>query len=89
MEIKIKEINWYILGKYNSLSTKIEDWQNIELNAFPVYDDRYTKTKTRIYSDKVCINFRGFNVTEDDIECESLTDISTDSLLVYKSKYYL
>ena len=26
---------------------------------------------------------------EDDIECEFLTDISSDSLLVYEDKYYL
>ena len=29
------------------------------------------------------------NVPEDDIECESFRVISTDSLLVYKKKYYL
>ena len=30
-----------------------------------------------------------FNVPEHDIECEPLTVISTDSLLVYENKYYL
>ena len=29
------------------------------------------------------------NVPEDDTECESFRVISTDSLLVYKKKYYL
>ena len=29
------------------------------------------------------------NVSEDDIECESFTVISIDSLLVYNKKYYL
>ena len=29
------------------------------------------------------------NVPEDDIECESFTVISIDSLLVYNKKYYL
>ena len=63
--------------------------KNIELNALPVFDDRYIKTKIRTYGDKVYTNFRGINVPEDDIECESLTVISIDSLLVYESKYYL
>ena len=30
-------------------------------------------------------NFRGLNVPEDDIECESFIVISIDSLLVYKN----
>ena len=67
------------------------DWRhkNITFNALPVYDDRYIKTKIRTYGDKVYTNFRDLNVPEDDIECESFTVISIDSLLVYKNKYYL
>ena len=72
-----------LLEKYKAIWTKIEDLKNIELNALPVYDDRYIKTKIRTYGDKVYTNFRGLNVPEDDIECESFTVISIDSLLVY------
>ena len=62
---------------------KIEDLKNIELNASPVYDDRYRKTKTRTYNDKVYNKFRSINVPqEDDIERESFTVIFIDSLLV-------
>ena len=43
----------------------------------------------RSYSDEVHTNFRGLNVTEDDIDCESFTIISIDSLLVYENKCYL
>ena len=43
----------------------------------------------RTYSDKVYTNFCGLNVPEDDMECESFTVISIDSLLVYENKYYL
>ena len=63
--------------------------KNIELNALPVYDRRYTETKRRTYGDNVCTNFCGLNVREDDIEFESFTVISIDSLLVYENKYYL
>ena len=35
------------------------------------------------------VYFLGLNVPEDDIECESFTVISIDSLLVYDKKYYL
>ena len=58
-----------------------------DLNAFPVYDD--IKTNIRTYGDQVYTNFCTLNVPEDDIECESFTVISTDSLLVYENQYYL
>ena len=78
-----------LLEKYKAVLTKIEDLKSIELNALPVYDDRSIKTKIKTYSDKVCTNFRGLNVPEDDIGCESFTVTSIDSLLIYKNKYYL
>ena len=34
-----------LLEKYKSIWTKIEGLQNVKLNALPVYDDRYLKTK--------------------------------------------
>ena len=78
-----------LLEKYKAIWTKIEDLKNIELNALPVYDDRYIKTKIRTYGDKVYTNFRGLNVPEDDTECESFSVLFVDSLLVHEMKYYL
>ena len=43
----------------------------------------------RTYGDRVYTNFCGLYVPEDDVEYESFTVISIDSLLVYKHKYYL
>ena len=59
------------------------------MNALPVYDDRYIKTKIKIYGDKAYTNFIGLNVPEDDIECEFFTVISIESLLLYEKKYFL
>ena len=59
------------------------------IDALPVYDDRYIKTKVRSYGDKCYANFRGLNIPVDDIDCESFTVISIDSLFVYDEKYYL
>ena len=55
-----------LLEKCKATWTKIEDLKNIELNALPVYDDIKTKIRS-YYGDKVCTNFRGLNVPEDDI----------------------
>ena len=49
-----------LLEKYKSTWTKIEDLKDIKLNALPVYDDRYMKTKIRTYSDKVILTFVAF-----------------------------
>ena len=78
-----------LLEKYETIWTKIDDLKNIELNALPVCDDRYKKTKIRTYGEKVYTNFLGLNVSEDDIECKSFAVNSIDSLLVYENKYYL
>ena len=78
-----------LLEKCKTIWTKIKDLKNIELNALPVYNDRYIKTEIKIYGDKIHTNFRSFNVSEIDIECGSFTVISIDSLLAYVSKYYL
>ena len=78
-----------LLEKYKAVWTKTKDLENIKLNALPVYDDRYIKTKIKTYGDKVYNGFRDLNVSEDDTECESFTVISIYSLLVYENKYYL
>ena len=36
-----------VFEKYKVIWTKIENLKNIELNALPVYDDRYMKTEIR------------------------------------------
>ena len=69
--------------------SKIEYLKNIELNTLPVYDDRCIKTKVKTYHNKVHFKIRGLNVSQDDIEGESFTVISIDSLLVYEDKCYL
>ena len=78
-----------LLERYKTIWTKIEDLKNIELNALPVYDDRFIKTKVRTYGDKVYTNFPCLNVSENDTECESFTVIHIYSLLAYENKYYL
>ena len=78
-----------ILEKYKAIWAKIENLKSIELNALSVYDDRYIKTKIRTFDYKVYTDFRGLNVSEDDIECESFIVFSIDSLLVYQNKCYL
>ena len=71
------------------LKIEVEIHFYIELNALLVYDDRYIKTKIRMYGDEVYPNFHSSNVVEDGVECESFTVISIDSLPVYDNKCYI
>ena len=57
-----------LVGKYKSIWIKTEDLKNIKLNALPVYDDRYIKTKIRKFGDRIYTKFRGLKVPEEDIE---------------------
>ena len=75
-----------LLGKYKAIWTRIKDLKNIKLNALRVYDGKYIKIKIGTRADKVYTNFRGLNVPEDDVECESFTVISIDSLFVLYMK---
>ena len=70
--------------KYKTIWTKFEELKSFELYVLPIYDGRYLKPEIRTYGDKVYTNFRGLSVLEEDIECESFTAISVDTLLVYK-----
>ena len=78
-----------LLRKYEIISTKIEDFENIDLNALRVYDYEYLKNKIRTYDNKVYINFPGLNLPGDDIECKYFAAISFNSLCFYENKYNL
>ena len=77
-----------LLLKYKTIWTKIEDLKKFELDALPVYNDRYTKTKIRLHGDKLYTSFRSLNVPENSVEYKSFTVISIGYLLVYDNKYY-
>ena len=69
--------NEELFEKYNAIWTKTK-----VLNSLSVYDNTYIKTKIRKCGEKAHTNFHGLNVPEDDIECESFTVISIESLHV-------
>ena len=76
--------NEELMERYKGIWTNIEGLKNIKINALPISDNRYIKTKN-----KVCTNVCGLNVPEDDRECQSFTVLSIYALLVCESKYYL
>ena len=60
-----KECTWRVKNISTILEVQmimIENMQNIKLNALPVYDDWYIKTKIRKYGAKVYTIFFGLNM---------------------------
>ena len=62
----------------------------IEFDSKPVYgdNDKYIKTKIKIYSGSVNTNFQGKKMPKEKVPCKSLSIIMLDSVVKAKKKYY-
>ena len=62
----------------------------IEFNSKPVYgdNDKYIKTKIKIYGGSINTNFQGKKMPKEKAPCKSLSIIMLDSVVKAKKKYY-
>ena len=62
---------------------------NIKFNSKPVHgdNDKYIKTKIKIYDGNVETNFQGKKVPKENASCKYLSLITLDSILKVKKKY--
>ena len=78
-----------LLRKYNKIWGKISNLINIEFESEPVYDnDKYIKTKIKMYEDRVNTNFQGKQVRKENALCKSISLIVLDSVIRVNKKYY-
>ena len=77
-----------MLEKYNKIWNKIKSLFKKEFNSEPVYNDKYIKTKIKIYNNKVYINFQHNKITKDSEYCACLSVILLDSIFVNSDKEY-
>ena len=77
-----------ILKKYLKIWNKIKSLIKKELNSEPVYNDKYIKTKIKIYNDKVYTNFQHNKMPKDNEYCACLSVILLDSIFVNSNKEY-
>ena len=55
-----------------------------------MYNDKYIKTKIKIYNDRVCTNFQHNKIPKDNEYCVCLSAILLDSIFVNSNEeYYL
>ena len=79
-----------LLKKYNKVWERVSNSLNIEFDSEPVYgdNDKYIKTKIKMYEDRVNINFDGKKVPKENVSYKCLSLIMLDSVVRVNKKYY-
>ena len=79
-----------LLEKYNKILEKISNLMNIESDSEPIYDDndKYIKTKIKMYKDRVNENFQGKKGPKENASYKCLSLIMLDSVIRVNKKYY-
>ena len=82
--------NKQLLKNYNKIWEKVEKLLKIDFESKPVYsdDDKYIKTKVKIYADNMIINFHNKKMTKQKAPCKCLSIIILDSVIKANKKYY-
>ena len=85
-----KVIDNKLLRKYTQIWKKVRNLLHIKFDSELVYgdNDKYIKTKIKIYGDKVNTNFQGKKIPKENSSCECLPLIMLDSVVRVNKKYY-
>ena len=88
MSFKIS--NKQLLNKCNQIWKRVEKLLKIEFDSKPVYgnDDKYIKTKIKIYNNSMFTNFQGKKMPKEKVPCKCLSIIMLDSVIKAKKNYY-
>ena len=76
-----------LLEKYNKIWYKISNLLKKGFDIEPVYNNKYIKTKIKIFNDKIIINFHGNKMPEDNKCCTCLSVILLDSIVKTHNDY--
>ena len=88
--MSFKVNNKKIVKNYNKIWEKAEKLMRIDFESKPVYgdDDKYIKTKIKIYADNMITNFHNKKMPKEKAPCKCLSIIMLDSVIKAKKKYY-
>ena len=83
--------NKQLLKNYNKIWEKVEKLMRIDFESKPVCgdDNKYIKTKIKIYADNMITNFHNKKMPKENAPCECLSIIMLDSVIKANEKYYL
>ena len=78
------------MKNYNKIWEKVEKLMRIDFESKPVYgdDDKYIKTKIKIYAGSMITNFHNKKMPKEKAPCKCLSIIMIDSVIKANKKYY-
>ena len=75
---------------YTKIWGKIEKLMKINFESKPVYDDdKYIKTKIKIYAGSIITNFHSKKIPKEKAPCKCLSIVMIDSVIKANKKCYL
>ena len=79
-----------MLQKYNQIWQRVKKFLQIEFENKPIYgdDDKYPKTKLKIYAGSMIINFQSKRLPKEKAPWKCLSIIIIDSVIKAKKNYY-
>ena len=82
--------NIQLLKNYDKIWGKVEKLLKIDFENKPVYgdDNKYIKTKMKIYADSIITNFHNKKMPKQKASCKCLSVIRLDSVIKTDKKYY-
>ena len=88
--MSFKANNKQLLKNYNKIGENVEKLLKINFESKPVYgdDDKYIKTKIKIYADNMITNFHDKKMPKEKAPCKCLSIIMIDSVIKANQKYY-
>ena len=88
--MSFKANNKQLLKSYNKIWEKVEKLLKIDFESKPVCgdDDKYIKTKIKIYADRMITNSHNKNIPKEKAQCKCLSIITLGSVIIANKKYY-
>ena len=88
--MSFKVVDNKLLRTYNRIWEIISNLLNIEFHSEPIFggNDKYIKTKIKMYEDRVNTNFPGKKVLKEDASYKCLSLIVLGSVIRVSKKYY-
>ena len=88
--ISFRANNKQFLKNQDKIWEKVERLIKINFKSKPVYgdNDKYIKTKIKIYADNMIINFHNKKMPKEKAPCKCLSIIMLDSVIKANKKYY-
>ena len=79
-----------LLKKYSKIWERVSNLLSIKFDSEPVYgdNDKYIKTKIKLYGDKINTNFQGKKIPKENASNKCLSLIMLDSVITGNKKYY-